>query len=392
MDRDELETEVEEWVEDGIIGRDQAEEILARYDEDDDSRLAVVISLMGAVLVGAGVLWYLVGNWEALPRWLRTVLVILAPIGFAGAGDVLARDRTPRVGHALWTLGAAFVGPSLFLLADLWALEFDLEWLLLAWAALALPAGHVRRSRPTTALALFVLAGAVATLEAPTDLPIAVGSLGVIVLALGIRYRVRTERELADAYRLVGTTVLLATLLFFAIEDWNYERLALEPSAVALAMGFGTVVSVAGAGYLGRTGATSRLEVGWAAAGAAALLVSAASISLVPALPSALALLVVHVSVLAVLVATVAVAVDVASSALVNLAAVGLFVQVVLFLGTTIVDAVSGAAALVLSGLALLALAIGLERGRRTVLERMRGSEPTGAGNGPFATGDDAEE
>lgn len=391
MDRDDLETEVEEWVEAGIISRDQAEAILARYDEDDESRLAVVVSLMGAVLVGAGVLWYLVGNWETLPRWLRTVVVVLAPIGFAGAGDVLSRERTPRVGHALWTLGAAFVGPSLFLLADLWALEPDPEWLLLAWAALALPAGHVRRSRPTTALALLVLAGAVATLEAPTELPVAVGLLGVVVLALGIRHRTRTEHDLADAYRLVGTTLLLATLLFVALEDWAYDRVALEPSAVVLAAGAGAVAAVAGIGYLERTGSASRLEVGWTAVGVAALLVSAGAISLVPTLPGALALLVVHVSVLAVLVATVAVAVDVASSALVNLAAVGLFAQVVLVVGTTVVDAVSGAAALVLAGLVLLALAVALERGRRSVLERMQGSGPTD-GDGPSATGDDTGE
>lgn len=371
MDADDLREEVREWVEAGIISPDQGEEILARYEEDDGgrSRLVLAISLMGAVLVGAGVLWFLVGNWDALPRGVRTVILAATPAGFAAVGHALSRGQTPRVGHALWVLAAAFVGPALFLLADLWSLEVDTAWLFLAWAALAGPAGHLRASRPTTVVGLLAATGTVAALESGADLPAALGLFGVVVFALGTRLRCRLE----DAYRLVGVGLVAVTLLLTAIEQRAYDRVALEGSAVVLAVTLGAVAAVAGTWWLEREGDAAGADVGWTAVGTVAVLLGAAAVTAVPSIPAGLALGVVHVGLLGVLVSTVLVAVEVDSSALVNLAAVAFLVQVLVVLATTIVDATSGAAALVLGGVVLLFVGFGLERGRRRVLGRIGG-------------------
>lgn len=383
MDRDELREETDEWVAEGIISREQADAILARYDGDDGARLAVVVSLMGAVLVGVGVLWYLAGNWETLPRWFRSAVLVLAPVAFAGGGHALERGRTPKVGHALWFLGVAFVGPSAFLLTDLWGIAPDPEWLLLAWAALALPAGHVRASRPTTALGLTVAAAAVGLLAGPTDVPLAVGFFGVVVLALGIDYRgggrTRTRREerarVGDAYRLVGVALVILTLLSMALQEFRYDQVTVEATAVTVATALGAAAGVGWTWWLERAGRASRAEGGWTTAGAVALVVAAGGIALVPTVPAFAALTLVHGCLLVVLVATVVVAVETNATALVNVATLGFFGQVLAFLGSTVADAVSGPAALVLVGVVLLLVALALERGRRELLERMRGRD-----------------
>ncbi|WP_331233240.1 hypothetical protein [Natronorarus salvus] len=84
-----------------------------------------------------------------------------------------------------------------------------------------------------------------------------------------------------------------------------------------------------------------------------------------------LALVAIHALSLALVLATVAAGYHTRQSAFVNLAALALFVQLLLVSGAEIPD--TGAFALVAVGLAL--LAVGLDRGRRRLLDGMAGGE-----------------
>ncbi|WP_254765964.1 DUF2157 domain-containing protein [Salinilacihabitans rarus] len=376
MDPRELRDEADEWVDAGIVSREQADAIVARYEGDGGgrSRLVVGLALMGAVLVGAGLFWLLADVWDGLGRAARTAVLVAVPLGAAAAGEAASRNRAPRVGHALRFLAAAFVGPSVFMLADVWSLSVSVEWLLLVWAAVALPVGHVRTSRPTVALGLLVAGATVFTLEAGVDLPVAVGLFGVVVFALGSRYRRRGERRLADAYRIVGALLAIGTLLALSFEGWGYDRRTLEASAVLVAAAL-AAVGAALATRRAAAGRGGRAEWTWTAAAAAGVLVAAGVISLVPPLPGFAALLAVHALSLAALVATVGVAAATDSPAFANLVAVALFVQIASFFASTLIEAMPGATALVVVGTLLLLVALALERGRRRLLERIADEE-----------------
>lgn len=365
MDPHDLEDEVETWVDDGIITREQGEEILARYETDGPrrSRVVQVLSLVGAALVFVGVTLFLATNWGDLPRPARALVLVAGPgLAYLGGG-VAYRRNASSVGHALCVLGAVLVGPSLFLFEDLFALGLVDAWLLLGWVAVALPTGHALDSRAGTGFGLLVLVALVVELAEPTDPVPAVGLLGIVLFTLG---HVRNGR-VPWLYRVGGVTITLAALLILTTLEGRFDWFELEVTAILVA---GLIGAVAGTGWLAsRADWTASL---WAVTGLAALALSVAVGTLAPqSVPELPAFLGIHVAVLASIVATGYLGYRSASRTLVDLAAVGALFQTLSFVAATVVDELSGSIALVVAGLILLAAGLALERGRRSVLERL---------------------
>lgn len=409
MDPEALRDATERWVDAGIIDEDTAGEIRAheagrepatghesarQRDESpatvlDQDRLVVALSVMGAVLVGAGILLYLAANWDRLSTATRTAVLVATPLFTAAVGLALARDRVPRVGHAprvghgCWFLAAAFLGPALVLLAGLHTLDVDVSWLLLAWGVGALPAGHAFESRPTTTLGLVVLVGVVVDVATVATRPFAVAFVGTVVVAAGLLVRDRSER-LSGVYRLVGLAAAVLALLIVAAQDGRYDWIAVTPEPtlvasglVAVAVAVAVAIAVGGDVQLQTTdgnqrGNATRLDALAVAAPAAVTVAVVAVVRVTPPLPELAAFLLVHALVLGLFVAAVIVAAGSGSRALVNLVAVGFLAQVLLILQSTVAEVLSGAVALVVAGLLLLGIGLALERGRRRLLTRIQ--------------------
>ncbi|MCL9813269.1 DUF2157 domain-containing protein [Natranaeroarchaeum aerophilus] len=367
MDRDDLEDAVEDWVAADIITREQAEAILDHHEpEDRASRLITALSVMGAVLVGAGFLLFLTANWSDIPRTIRALLLVAIPAAGYGGGVWLQRGQYPRVGLALLVFGAGFVGVSLFALADLFALDVDPAWLLLAWTAVAVPTGHALASRLVTAGGLAVGAATLGT--ATTAEPaVVIGLYSVVLFALGAW---RRETPLGFAYRFVGVAGALGTTIVLAGTGGRFGP-APEMDAVIVAAGVGAVAVTGRAALDSRTSENVALPL-WTAIGTLVLAVLP-MLAVADLQPTATALLA-HLLALVLVLVTVAVSYRFAEPPLVNVAALAFLLVVLSFLGTTVADALSGAVALVVGGLILLAVGLGLERGRRTLLDRMGGS------------------
>ena len=75
-----LSREVSEWQERQIITSAQAEQILSLYPGDrraDNYIMIVIFSIMGALLIGGGIILILARNWDELPRWTRSLIAFL---------------------------------------------------------------------------------------------------------------------------------------------------------------------------------------------------------------------------------------------------------------------------------------------------------------------------
>lgn len=388
MDLDALREATERWVDADVIdaetaaaiqeferGRGNGEEPGDREDWlgeiGVENRLAVALSVMGVVLVGAGLLVYLRANWESLSVAARTAVLFAAPPAAGTAGVALRRRGLPRVGGACLFLGAALLGPSLFLLGDLHVPELDTAWLLLGWAAVALPVGHASDSRLTTALGLVVaLAAAGDATQPPDGAPFVVAFLGAVTVAAGLALG-RQSGRLAGVYRIVGLVPVAGFLLVLGFREGDYRTLTLgaDPALVASAAVAGLAVLAAAAGWhRGRVGGSDATAV--IAPGLAAGL-GLVAVAVTPPLPGLASFLFVHATLLGLLVAVVAVAVAARSRALVNLVALAFFLQVTTFLVVTVGETLPGALALVVAGGLLLAVGLALERGRRELLARM---------------------
>jgi uncharacterized membrane protein len=156
--------EVTMWERDALVDGETAGRIRQRYAGSLGSGRNLALTafgLLGALLVGAGILLLLAHNWADLPRAVRTGLAILPMVvaqGLAVAGLLKGREGAGwREGVGLfWFLT---IGGAVAMVSQVYHLPGSFDRFLLTWCLLALPALLVLRS---SVAAVFYLAAAAA--------------------------------------------------------------------------------------------------------------------------------------------------------------------------------------------------------------------------------------
>lgn len=375
MDDEEIDAATRRWVAADLIDEETAAAIRA-FEGDgspsaDPDRLTGVVAVMGALLIGVGLLAAIGAIWDSLGTVTKTILVVAAPVLAGGSGLTLDRRGLGGAGLGLWILAALLVGPSLFMLASIHEPGYAPHWLFLAWGTIALPMAHAFRTRIGTAVGLITLLVAVTTAaELHSGIAIA-GILGTVIVAASIPLRDRAP-ELVPTYRTLGLAPALAALLWLTVAVGIFENLELE---VSIAIGVALVVSIAATGTIWRWETTSRAVSGETALGAIPLVASTLGVAvalIAGAIPSILGFLLVHGVLLGSLIAIAVVGLHLSSTWLVNLVALGFLLQVLSLLAR-MTNEFSGALALIAAGVVLLLVAVALERGRRRILTRLGG-------------------
>lgn len=121
--REGLRRELPAWRAEGLVTDETARALAARYDlasveAGGPSFLAVYV--LGALLVGAGVVSLVAWHWEAMSAPAKLATLAVAMIAAHGAGFALWRGGTAqRLGHALTVLGTLVFGASIGLVAQI---------------------------------------------------------------------------------------------------------------------------------------------------------------------------------------------------------------------------------------------------------------------------------
>lgn len=396
-----LTRELDRWEATDIISAEQSQRIRSQYQSEPEtrspsdtiadrdtaaedsrtsrSRTVLALSLMGAFLVATGIFVYLVSNWDSIPTLLRAGLLASTPIGlFAGGWRLRQTATDSRVGHALWIAASATTGVSLFALNDLFLFGASNELLLAIWAATAILAGHIFTSLLTTVFGLGLGGWTVGLLSTSSMLLLPVGVYGILLIATAGAPRFPVSNQLRDAYRLTGATGITISLLWIpAIWPRGFSGLSLQTELIGpLALLVSTILLDTVLGSVRTDTLRKRwlAAIGWPLL-SGVVLASAAAVTTVAPFSGQSGFFLLHLCCLLFLLATVVVGYTGASIILVNTAIVLFFVQILVFLSSTIVDDLSGPVALVLSGILLLVIAGSLERGRTQLLARMRKAE-----------------
>ena len=153
-----LTSELPTLVRDGVIDSTTAERLRARYESSSagssatsavPNRAVLVFAVLGAGLIGAGIMLLVAHNWDELSRPIRALICLLL-LALAQASAAFALIRRER--SAAWREGAsvflvASLGAALSLVSQTYHAQGEISDLVLGWIALALPVIYLLEAR-----------------------------------------------------------------------------------------------------------------------------------------------------------------------------------------------------------------------------------------------------
>ncbi len=146
---------------DGLITADQARDISQRYRLDDlaaesTRTLLMAIYIIGAFLIGIGVISFVAAHWTGIPRQVKVALLFAAMIASHLAGFYLWKmtGKSPRLGHTLTILGTFIFGASIGLIAQIFHITGSATGLFGPWAIGAVVMAYALTSTPNAVIAI----------------------------------------------------------------------------------------------------------------------------------------------------------------------------------------------------------------------------------------------
>lgn len=132
-----LSQELPVWVEKGWVRPGADQEILkytaAQHGGGD--RHVIALSLMGVILLGAGVITFFAAHWSGMSK-LAKLLVLFGGMSAAyiAAAITAIRGNLPRISESLWLLGVLLFGANIMLIAQIYNIDSHYPDGVLMWA------------------------------------------------------------------------------------------------------------------------------------------------------------------------------------------------------------------------------------------------------------------
>ena len=209
-----LREELPRWAEEGIVTPEAAAVLRERYrlDEDGGAYATLAAYILGALLVGGGMMSFVAWNWAFLPTVVKLTGGIVALVATQVIGYYLWRvdGRRPWLGHAMVFLGLLLFGANLGLFAQAFNIYGHWQDAAGIWAIVGAAIALTTRSLPCALIAaLLSVIWGVGQMEGTPrfsllSLPIAYGVSAALVIAT-----FRFKHGIMVAAAAGGATILL---------------------------------------------------------------------------------------------------------------------------------------------------------------------------------------
>ena len=151
--------DIPELVQAGVISQETADKINGYYEQkrgQSTNRLFIVFGILGAILVGLGIILIIAHNWDELSRTAKTLLAFLPLlVGQVMCGFILLKKQESTTWRESGTAFLFFaVGASISLVSQIYNIPGNLSSFILTWMLLCLPLVYVMRSSITSLLYL----------------------------------------------------------------------------------------------------------------------------------------------------------------------------------------------------------------------------------------------
>ncbi len=140
--------DIDELIEAGVISDEVAEDIRAYYQREkgfSTNRLFMVFGVMGAILVGLGIILIIAHNWDDLSRTIKTIFAFIPLV----IGQILCGyARFIKRDSPVWRESAAAflcfaIAASISLISQIYNIPGNLSGFLLVWMLLSMPLIYV---------------------------------------------------------------------------------------------------------------------------------------------------------------------------------------------------------------------------------------------------------
>ncbi|MDH7911779.1 DUF2157 domain-containing protein [Winogradskyella sp. SYSU M77433] len=148
--------DISELLENKIISQEVASNITAYYkskEDDQPNRLFTVFGVLGATLVGLGIILILAHNWDNLSRLIKTVFAFI-PLVIAQlvSGYSIYKEKSQVWKESSGTFLFFAIGASIALVSQIYNIPGDLGGFLFTWIVLALPLIYLFNSKAVSIL------------------------------------------------------------------------------------------------------------------------------------------------------------------------------------------------------------------------------------------------
>ncbi len=148
-----LRGELPAWQAEGLLTPSQAESLTGKYDlaglpAESANIFLIAICVLGAALIGGGVISFVAYHWDGIGRWTKVALLISALGGVEFAGFYL-RDvsgKMPVLGHGLLAAGALIFGANIGLIVQIFHIQSHYHGAFGGWAVATLVLAWTMRS------------------------------------------------------------------------------------------------------------------------------------------------------------------------------------------------------------------------------------------------------
>jgi uncharacterized membrane protein len=251
-----LRSELTRWESDGIITAEQSQVIRSRYSTTElapksyrtQGRLVTGLAVIGAVMVGLGIILFFPANWDGIDRWPKLAIIFGSILFAHGLGYYLRYHREcVRVGTAMILLACLIYGAGVHLAGQVYHVEVNHPRLMLFWFVGVFPLVYIVRSQPIQFLGLVLLLLAIGFRlpdwidDVTSHDEALLGTslfliLGLLILSVGrIKEEIVALRPYSEVFQLVGLiTALGSTFIltfresFEPFRDGRYTKVDVE--------------------------------------------------------------------------------------------------------------------------------------------------------------------
>ncbi|KAB8151717.1 DUF2157 domain-containing protein [Kordia sp. TARA_039_SRF] len=141
-----------ELVENNIITEETAQKIIAYYDKPEETtqsnKLFIVFGILGAALVGLGIILIMAHNWDELPKFVKLIAAFFPMIlGQVVLGYSIAKNKSMIWKETATVFLYFSVGACIALVSQVYHISGNLESFILAWTVLCAPLLYVTKSK-----------------------------------------------------------------------------------------------------------------------------------------------------------------------------------------------------------------------------------------------------